>query len=229
VPARQEQRYPPQTNQSTSDSSCHYRLLAAHTRTCTLSADPHCGLRCSCPLIKRWISHPRFLTNGGKREACWARRPPRTSLLHTRSISPRPQPIDRARRTDCPLPGRVGRMSISQHAQVMVPPTGPPMSRSITTRYSAARPAVLSIAKLAFTLAANLPFLRASPVSASRASPALSFAGGEGKSPDDPRLWIYLSTAVALVLLGGAFAGLTIAYVVPRAPYAHSSLSCLIF
>jgi len=31
------------------------------------------------------------------------------------------------------------------------------------------------------------------------------------KSPDDPDLWIYLSVAVALVLLGGAFAGLTIA------------------
>ncbi|KAH7119623.1 hypothetical protein B0J11DRAFT_534178 [Dendryphion nanum] len=31
------------------------------------------------------------------------------------------------------------------------------------------------------------------------------------KSPDDPDLWIYLSTAIVLVLLGGVFAGLTIA------------------
>lgn len=31
------------------------------------------------------------------------------------------------------------------------------------------------------------------------------------KSPDDPNLWAYLGVAVALVLLGGAFAGLTIA------------------
>ena len=30
-------------------------------------------------------------------------------------------------------------------------------------------------------------------------------------SPDKPTLWIYLAVAVALVLLGGAFAGLTIA------------------
>ncbi|GAB7337977.1 hypothetical protein MBLNU457_4353t1 [Dothideomycetes sp. NU457] len=31
------------------------------------------------------------------------------------------------------------------------------------------------------------------------------------KSPDDPDLWVYLGVAVVLVLLGGAFAGLTIA------------------
>lgn len=31
------------------------------------------------------------------------------------------------------------------------------------------------------------------------------------KSPDDASLWIYLSIAIALVLLGGVFAGLTIA------------------
>lgn len=35
----------------------------------------------------------------------------------------------------------------------------------------------------------------------------------EPRSPDDATLWIYLSVAVVLVLLGGAFAGLTIAYV----------------
>lgn len=31
------------------------------------------------------------------------------------------------------------------------------------------------------------------------------------KSPEDAGLWAYLGTAIALVLLGGAFAGLTIA------------------
>jgi metal transporter CNNM len=36
------------------------------------------------------------------------------------------------------------------------------------------------------------------------------------KSPDDASLWVYLSTAMVLVLLGGAFAGLTIAYVLRR-------------
>ena len=35
----------------------------------------------------------------------------------------------------------------------------------------------------------------------------------EPKPADDPSLWIYLGTAVALVLIGGVFAGLTIAYV----------------
>ncbi|KAK2794041.1 hypothetical protein FQN51_000950 [Onygenales sp. PD_10] len=33
----------------------------------------------------------------------------------------------------------------------------------------------------------------------------------DGKPPDDPSLWLYLSVAAALVLSGGAFAGLTIA------------------
>ncbi|KAI9776396.1 MAG: hypothetical protein M1839_009592 [Geoglossum umbratile] len=90
----------------------------------------------------------------------------------------------------------------------MAPAAGSQMSRPITGPYSAARSAVLSIARLLFVLSANLPFLRASPLSASSAS--LS-TGDEGKSPGDPRLWVYLSTAVVLVLLGGAFAGLTIA------------------
>jgi metal transporter CNNM len=38
------------------------------------------------------------------------------------------------------------------------------------------------------------------------------------KDPEDASLWIYLSTAMVLVLLGGAFAGLTIAYVRERVP-----------
>jgi metal transporter CNNM len=33
------------------------------------------------------------------------------------------------------------------------------------------------------------------------------------KSPNDASLWLYLSVAIALVLAGGVFAGLTIAYV----------------
>lgn len=33
------------------------------------------------------------------------------------------------------------------------------------------------------------------------------------RSPEDPALWIFLVTAVLLVLIGGAFAGLTIAFV----------------
>lgn len=33
------------------------------------------------------------------------------------------------------------------------------------------------------------------------------------KSPEDASLWLYLGVAIALVLAGGVFAGLTIAYV----------------
>ena len=48
------------------------------------------------------------------------------------------------------------------------------------------------------------------------AAPIFSIAAAEGnlegKSATDPQLWIYLAIAIALVLLGGAFAGLTIAY-----------------
>jgi len=37
--------------------------------------------------------------------------------------------------------------------------------------------------------------------------------GGEEPAAEEAELWIYLSVALVLVLLGGAFAGLTIAYV----------------
>ena len=74
----------------------------------------------------------------------------------------------------------------------------------------ARRPAILSVVKLLLYGVANIPLLRAAPT---RFSPWTTFAEGE---PDplpakSPTLWIYLSVAVALVLLGGAFAGLTIA------------------
>jgi len=43
----------------------------------------------------------------------------------------------------------------------------------------------------------------------------------EGEEIDDPDLWIYLAIAVVLVLLGGAFAGLTIAYMGQDETYLH--------
>ncbi|KZF21153.1 DUF21-domain-containing protein [Xylona heveae TC161] len=61
---------------------------------------------------------------------------------------------------------------------------------------------------LFMTLLANLPMLRAAPLLSS--FPVILDAP-EGKPPTDPRLWVYLGVAVVLVLLGGAFAGLTIA------------------
>ena len=55
-----------------------------------------------------------------------------------------------------------------------------------------------------------LPLLRAAPQLRSHVH---VFAADEEPpmSPDKPTLWIYLAVAIALVLLGGAFAGLTIA------------------
>lgn len=62
--------------------------------------------------------------------------------------------------------------------------------------------------KLLLAGIANIPFIRAAPI---RFLPAIMLVGDEGMPPDSPTLWIYLAVAVALVLLGGAFAGLTIA------------------
>ena len=56
---------------------------------------------------------------------------------------------------------------------------------------------------------AQIPLVQAYPLSLW--SPHLSLAEEESKPSDDPTLWIYLLVAVGLVLLGGAFAGLTIA------------------
>ncbi|TKA79966.1 hypothetical protein B0A49_01385 [Cryomyces minteri] len=70
------------------------------------------------------------------------------------------------------------------------------------------RPAVLSVVKLLFLALANLPFIRAAPLR----SPLVSVLEEvTPKVPKDPQLWIYLGVAMALVLGGGAFAGLTIA------------------
>ena len=66
-----------------------------------------------------------------------------------------------------------------------------------------------SLSRIWIYALAQLPLLRAAPLSLK------SFTAredvGEGGPSDDPLLWIYLSVAVALVLLGGVFAGLTIA------------------
>ncbi len=55
----------------------------------------------------------------------------------------------------------------------------------------------------------NLPFLAAAPIGY---IPFSNLAkASDAMPPESPKLWIYLSVALGLVLLGGAFAGLTIA------------------
>lgn len=78
------------------------------------------------------------------------------------------------------------------------------------SQYLNRRPLVLGLAKVLFLALAQIPVVRAVPVHVSQLL-YYSTEEPEPKDPDDPSLWIYLAVAAALVLLGGAFAGLTIA------------------
>lgn len=68
------------------------------------------------------------------------------------------------------------------------------------------RPAVLTAARLVL-----LPLASAAPLSGIWKRDLHAFDDDTPKDADDPSLWIYLAVAIALVLLGGVFAGLTIA------------------
>ncbi|KAI9758371.1 MAG: hypothetical protein M1835_000599 [Candelina submexicana] len=94
----------------------------------------------------------------------------------------------------------------SQHGNVITYSSG--ASTRPTNGYAATRPAVLSVAKLLMVGAVNLPLLRAAPLAR---SPMFFAYEDAPKSSKDPTLWVYLGVAACLVLLGGAFAGLTIA------------------
>jgi len=76
----------------------------------------------------------------------------------------------------------------------------------VTRSRQASRVGVTSLGNLLILGLMNFPLLRALalPLSASTKE-------DEGKSPEDPTLWIYLAVAFGLVLGGGIFAGLTIA------------------
>ncbi|PGH29048.1 hypothetical protein GX50_08206 [[Emmonsia] crescens] len=76
-----------------------------------------------------------------------------------------------------------------------------------SNQHVAGRSVVLAVAKLLFLAIAQFPTISAFPILGS-----LQLGEHEdGKAPDDPSLWLYLSVAAALVISGGAFAGLTIA------------------
>jgi metal transporter CNNM len=79
-----------------------------------------------------------------------------------------------------------------------------------TGRFHSYRPAILSSVKLLFLSLSQLPGIKAVPIYFSSLE-ARSKGKDEGMPADSPTLWIYLVIAIGLVLLGGAFAGLTIA------------------
>jgi metal transporter CNNM len=87
------------------------------------------------------------------------------------------------------------------------------------TRLLAARPVMLSLVKLLFITLSQLPVTAAIPI----LSPIFISADPEPpKAPSDPNLWIYLGFSAALVLSGGAFAGLTIALMGQVSSYSFS-------
>jgi metal transporter CNNM len=79
--------------------------------------------------------------------------------------------------------------------------------------YPGRNPAAVSLANVLIVGLINLPRLRALALPLGLSPPNASAKPEEPPSPDDASLWLYLSRALALVLLGGIFAGLTIAYV----------------
>lgn len=80
------------------------------------------------------------------------------------------------------------------------------MNATPVNRYAAGRPVILGLAKVLLLACANLPAVKAAPISLRTHS-----------KPHQPEpvtgatLYLYLIVAAALVLCGGAFAGLTIA------------------
>lgn len=78
-----------------------------------------------------------------------------------------------------------------------------------STGYVAMRPAILSVAKLLVLGMMDLPLLPAAPTIFSPFT--VKTQEDEPMPPHSATLWIYLAVAMSLVLLGGAFAGLTIA------------------
>lgn len=97
------------------------------------------------------------------------------------------------------------------------------MHSSISNGYVARRPATLAIVKLLLLCVSQLSFVRAAPFLA----PIFKAQEDDAKPADDPSLWLYLGVAAALVLLGGAFAGLTIA-LMGQVKCAHFPTYCLV-
>ncbi len=79
--------------------------------------------------------------------------------------------------------------------------------RTILNGYGSSRPAARGFSKLLLLGFAQISHVVAAPIiehiqNAKESAP---------KDAEDPSLWLYLTVAAVLVLLGGTFAGLTIA------------------
>lgn len=75
----------------------------------------------------------------------------------------------------------------------------------------ASRPIVLGLARVFVLALCHLPLLSAAPTFYGPSNPFLTISESPSKPASDPGLWLYLGIAAALVLSGGALAGLTIA------------------
>jgi hypothetical protein len=95
-------------------------------------------------------------------------------------------------------------------------------------QYQRSRPSLVRLPAISIALSfaliaiASLPFANAVPVFEA-AREVFVLANPEPKPAEDPSLWLYLTTAALLVLLGGVFAGLTIAYVHIFLYFSHST------
>lgn len=82
------------------------------------------------------------------------------------------------------------------------------MAGTHTNRYLAQRPMVLGLAKILFLGLSQLPLIQAAPYHVAH---IWAQEEADPMPAGDPNLWLYLGISAFLVLLGGAFAGLTIA------------------
>lgn len=80
-----------------------------------------------------------------------------------------------------------------------------------TARTGTVSPAALSMVKLLIVGLIHTPLSYAAPIFSRAVTTDGHHDGPEGIPPGDPDLYVYLGVAAALVILGGAFAGLTIA------------------
>ena len=108
-------------------------------------------------------------------------------------------------------------------AQTSRPACSSNQQQHSSAAHPSSRLVIFSLAKLVFFILANVPFLAAAPT---KIPPFLGILEDEPLPAHSPRLWIYLTVAVGLVLLGGAFAGLTIALM---GQVSHETSSFLVF